>query len=251
MKNVLRKLKHFSQEIKLADRFNYNFNIDSIFTKTEKTILNSEKNPFLRNKELKEILKKKYHVDHNNSELDFWIINKWGGIRGFKNTSRNIEKIKNFKKQIIKKKLSKDSFSTISSLSKVSSFMDPDNFFIYDSRVIYTLNWLILTCENKSKIREKYFPLPNGRNKIISNFDMNTIINIAHISEYENQESLYLKEQEAYFKYCEFIQDSYQKVFDNQTAPYELEMLLFTIADKEIFKDIKKNINISIKKKSR
>jgi hypothetical protein len=103
---------------------------------------------------LKWILSEKYKNNTEQNFIDFWIINNWGGIRGFKQNNRNVEKIKQYKKQLEKRKLTKECFSTISSLSKVSSFLDPENFVIYDSRVIYTLNWLILTCENQSGLKE-------------------------------------------------------------------------------------------------
>ncbi|MGP9668408.1 hypothetical protein ACT3TV_09865, partial [Psychrobacter sp. AOP31-A1-22] len=57
-----------------------------------------------------------------------------------------------FKQELKLKKLSKKNFETISSLSKVASFLDPEKYFIYDARVAYSLNWLILKYENKNII---------------------------------------------------------------------------------------------------
>lgn len=138
-----------------------------------------------------------------------------------------------------------DCFSTISSLSKISSFFDPENFVIYDSRVIYTLNWLILTCENQNGFKEKYFPMPSGRNKIIADFDMNTIVNISHISEYVENMKLYVTQQNAYFEFCDFIKTNTKLIYGEDSKPYELEMLLFTLADKEIFNELKEQIKIT------
>ena len=245
MRKVLEKLKTLSNKINLFERFDYDFEINHIFNNKDKKKIIYQNNPFDKNKILKQIIRKKYEQKNNYLELDFWIINEWGGIRGFKKNQRNIEKINKFKKQIYSNKITKESFSTISSLSKIASFINPDVFFIYDSRVIYSLNWLILTCENQENLNEKYFPLPNGRNKIISNYDMNTIINISHINEFGNARELYIKEQDAYLKYCDFIINGVSQVFDREVNPFELEMLLFTIADKEIFDDIKRNIKIT------
>lgn len=245
MKEVLKKLKSLSKEINLSERFNYNFEINHIFNNNDKKKLTDQKNLFIRNKILKQIIREKYEQKNDYLELDFWIINEWGGIRGFKENQKNIGKINKFKKQIFSDKITKESFSTISSLSKIASFINPDKFFIYDSRVIYSLNWLILTCENQEHINEKYFPLPNGRNKIISNYDMNTIINISHINQFENPKELYTKEQDAYLRYCDFIKNGSREVFNGEVNSFELEMLLFTIADEEIFQDIKRNIKIT------
>ncbi|AEW86354.2 hypothetical protein ACSLMH_00410 [Flavobacterium columnare] len=146
---------------------------------------------------LKEILYKKYNENKKNNDLDFWIINNWGGIRGFKKTGQNIAKLSKFKNQILTTKLTLDTFSTISSLSKVASFINPNEFVIYDSKVIYSLNWLILTSENQKIFKVPYFPIPTGRNKIISDFDMNTILNLSHLSEYISNKKIFYNHQEA------------------------------------------------------
>ena len=246
MQNVIKKLKEYSNQIDLTERFNYNFDhSDKIFSSSETNRLKTYKNPFEQNIELKWILSEKYKSNSEQNFIDFWIINVWGGIRGFKPNDQNIEKILRFKKQILKGKLSLDCFSTISSLSKISSFMQPDNFAIYDSRVIYSLNWLILTCENQNGFKKKYFPMPIGRNKVIVDFDMNTIINISHISENIKNTELYISQQDAYFEFCDFIKTNTKLIYGDNSNPYELEMLLFTLADKEIFKDLKEKTKIT------
>lgn len=246
VKNVIDKLKEYSKQIDLKERFDFNFDIDdNIFSSNETERLSTDKNSFDQNVRLKWILSKKYKTNKEQKYLDFWIVNNWGGIRGFKANERNIEKIQRFKKQIGKRKLSLDCFSTISSLSKISSFIDPENFVIYDSRVIYTLNWLILTCENHNGFIEKYFPMPNGRNKIIKDFDMNTIVNISHFSEYIKKRELYVTQQNAYFEFCDFIKTNTKLIYGEESKPYELEMLLFTLADKEIFNELKNRIKIT------
>ncbi len=247
MKNVITKLSEINNQINLKQRFDFSFDItDRIFNSKEIEQFSSDKNPFDQNVRLKWILNEKYKSNTEQNFIDFWVINNWGGIRGFKQNERNIEKVRKFKKQLEKKKLSKENFSTISSLSKISSFIDPENFVIYDSRVIYALNWLILTCENQNGFKEEYYPMPNGRNKIITSFDMNTIVNIFHISEYTNNIELYVSEQDAYFKFCDFIKTNVEFVCGKNSKPYELEMLLFILADKEIFTDLKERIKIII-----
>ena len=250
MQNVIKSLKDYSKKIDLRKRFVFNFDISNkIFDPSEAEQLKTAKTLFDKNVSLKKILSKKYkgnkEQDSINS-IDFWIINSWGRIRGFERNEQNIKKVQRFKDQIKKKKLSLDCFSTISSLSKVSSFIDPENFVIYDSRVIYTLNWLILTCENQDKFKQKYFPMPSGRNRIITDFDMNTIVNISHIAEYKGQVELYIERQLAYFKFCNFIKSNTKSICGDSAKPYELEMLLFTLADEEIFNEMQQRINLNI-----
>ena len=247
MKNVIERLVKFSEEIELNERFDYSFELsETFFDQLEINKLVESQNAFDQNVKLKWILKEKYKSASDSTEIDFWIINTWGGIRGFKENGRNIDKIQAFKKQLDKKRLTLDSFSTISSLSKLSSFIDPDNFVIYDSRVIYALNYLILTHENQNAFKEKYFPMPSGRNKIIADFDMNTIINITHIDKSQhNNGDLFIPPQQAYFDFCDFIKTNAKIIYGINAKPYELEMLLFTLADKEIFADLKDKIKIT------
>jgi hypothetical protein len=87
--------------------------------------------------------------------------------------------------------------------------------------------------------------MPSGRNKIIANFDMNTIVNISHITEYVENTELYVSQQKAYFEFCDFIKTHTELIYGENSKPYELEMLLFTLADKEIFEDLKERIKIT------
>lgn len=93
--------------------------------------------------------------------------------------------------------------------------------------------------------KKKYFPMPSGRNKIIADFDMNTIVNIFHISEYAENTDLYVNQQNAYFEFCDFIKTNTKLIYGEDSKPYELEMLLFTLADKEIFSELKKQLKIT------
>lgn len=247
MKRTIEKLKSFNKQIDLRTRFNINFDVDDqFFTSSEVNQLKPIQNGFDLNIKLKQVLCEKYKVNVDQNLIDYWIINVWGGIRGFKSNERNIEKIIKFKKEIRKGKLSLESFGTISSLSKIASFLEPDNYVIYDSRVIYTLNWLILTCENQNGFRQKYFPIPNGRNKKMNDFDLKTILNLTHLSEYSNQVDLFNTPQTAYFEFCDFVKIAGKEIFGPNSKPFELEMLLFTLADEEIFQNLKSRLKLKI-----
>ncbi|MCF8227152.1 MAG: hypothetical protein K9J30_14845 [Bacteroidales bacterium] len=129
MRKVVEKLKVLYGHIDLEKRFDYIFDIpDTLFTQQEIQELKSCGNAFDRNVKLKWILNKKYETIADSTEIDFWIIQNWGGIKGFKQNDSNLKKIKAFRKQLNKKNLTIKSFSTISSLSKLSSFQYPKDY---------------------------------------------------------------------------------------------------------------------------
>ncbi|WP_269913985.1 hypothetical protein [Acinetobacter sp. HY1485] len=113
----------------------------SFFTSCQKKELSTPISDYEKNKKLKSILLDLYSKSPVHSDVDFWIVKEWGGIRSFKETSNNIEKIAKFKQQSKNRKLTIDTFDVISSLSKIASCLKPDDFFIYDSRAIFALNW--------------------------------------------------------------------------------------------------------------
>lgn len=238
MTTLIEKLRLLKQNIDLEERYVYNFNLNlniPLFTDEEKTNLTNEQNIFRRNIILKELFKQKANGSYGETDLNFWIINEWGGIKTFKKTDDNIKKIKKFSDQLSERSLKKGNFNTISSLSKISSFIDPDHYVIYDARVIYAINWLILTTTNDLK----FFPIPSSRNKKLTDFDLNTIINLKHIDEYTEGANLYYERGTAYFTFCELIKSLSEALFEDPTIkPYYLEMLLFVIADMKVYEEL-------------
>ena len=243
MKTFKQKIIEYKNKVNLNERFVTTFPINAeILSKEEIEKLNEVKNGYEKTKNLKELIKLKANNNYKNLQLNYWIINTWGGIKSFKKNEKNDFKIGTFENQLVKKKLTKDTFGTISSLSKIASFIDPDNFSIYDSKVIYTLNWLILTTENDLN----FFPMPTGRNKVLVDFDLNTIIHLTHLKQYEEKKEIYVNYQVAYFEYCDLLKNLSKEIFGINSKPYELELLLFTISDKEIFDELKTKTKIEI-----
>ncbi len=246
MEKVLDRLKYYAEQVDIKERYLFSFETDDeVLTPDEQAKLDAINNLYDKNVKLKWILNRKYEEGYG-IELDFWIINKWGGIKGFKKNERNISKIKEFKEQLKVGRLTRNTFGTISSLSKLASFMHPEDYVIYDSRVIYSLNWLLLTTENKDGLKNLYFPTPIGRNKIITGFDMNTIINLFNVDAYQNKTPLYNSYKDAYFKFSRFMKYGAKEIYGEDAKPYQLEMLLFTLADEEVFEEMMKKILVEI-----
>jgi len=151
-----------------------------------------------------------------------WIVTKWGGISGFK---QEYSKINKFIKNIKNRKINSTQFNTISSYSKIISFINPNDYFIYDSRVAFVLNWLLIKNYSKDNI---YFINPSGRNADILNYDMDTIINLYN----KNDNKRFYEKNEIYFFYCDLIKEIFEKLKNtNIQKAYNIEMLLFGLFD--------------------
>lgn len=187
-----------------------------------------------------------FHLKKIEYETALWIINRWGGIGSFKDNDRNKARIDKLQIALPKRVFTKESFSVVSSLSKVASFMNHEEYFVYDSRVIYSLNWLIL----KAKLKEpQFFPMPEGRGTKLTMFDLQTIINLYYkdnILDKEWKSKTFIDPKHAYFVYCDLIKKLSKRIFPAYKA-YYLEMLLFVIADRQIFDELKSTVQLSIR----
>lgn len=190
---------------------------------------------FDRNIYLKENLAECLNKD-NSLPTYYWIIQKWGGISSFKRNDVNDAKIINFLAELEKKTLTKNSFERISSFSKIASFLNPNDYAIYDSRVIYALNWLLFNYAPQVDL----FVQPQGRNGELAKYDMQTIFRLS------GKKHIFRSHKNAYHQYCDLMKELSIKVYGEGSQPYLLEMLLFSIAPNVILKDVEKKVSLKI-----
>lgn len=232
-----------------------------LMNSTEYEFIKCIENYFERNVQLKKILKEKLnHCTDDELMEDFyeWIICEWGGIR----TLKKDELAKEIK--VVLEKLQncgQIDFKRIASISKVLSFMYPEKYIIYDARVAYSLNWIIL----KSKAGEKFFPIPDSRNSKLAAFDMNSLIRLTNINIFSNvmstsgiekrfisdtDKNIFIKDKDAYSVMCKLISAINKELWQGQIEkveyPYYTEMLLFSIADTVIFRDMVQSCKLMI-----
>lgn len=189
-------------------------------------------------------LKNIYLKDHfheviaNDESLKshYWAIQDWGGIGSFKKSEKNDRRIRTFLSQIDKGSLTKDTFECISSLSKVASFIRPDQFVIYDSRVIYCLNWYLFNYTNEVEL----FPQPAGRNKELVKLDLETIFGLSE------QNYSYRSHKVAYHDYCGLMKELSLGIYGPGYKPYVLEMLLF-MALNNVITEVRSSVKVEIK----
>ena len=122
-----------------------------LYTSDEMDTLLSMDSSYERNVYIKKAISKKLADPTNEKEADYydWIVKVWGGIRAYNKTPEHVKKCINT--------LLDDNylgFDGIASMSKIASFMFPDKYIIYDARVCYSLNWILL----KHGASDKYFP---------------------------------------------------------------------------------------------
>lgn len=179
-------------------------------------------------------------------KLCLWVIKDWGGITTA-NDNNTLILIKDFLKQ------DKPHFNRIASASKVGAYLFPDRNVIYDSRVAYSLNWIILS----DNAGQQYFPIPEGRNSKMSAFDLNVLIRLKNISHYHptdiahldhrlfiknSDKKLFINKKDAYYELNNLVKQINQKLWkgdkEKEQNLYFTEMLLFSIADREVFRDI-------------
>lgn len=190
--------------------------------------------PFYRNIYLKEHLARALEKD-NDLELHYWIIRKWGGIKTFQINERNNDHIREFRQQLNHNRLRRPTFNLISSLSKLAAFWHPGEYSIYDSRAIFSLNWLIFRHTNDRRL----FPQPTGRNAAVSMYDTATLYRLSGLDFIERDWST------AYHEYCKLLQDLAREALDKD-RPYYVEMLLFVAAPQFIVEDIRRSTTVNI-----
>jgi len=257
---IVAYLKKYSEN--LPTLYNWNVNLEKlvglkVLTEKETEKLNRMK-PYEKEIILKATIRKKLIEFYPTKKIEFdnlclWIIKDWGGITGAKDEN-TLELISQFLNQ------KEPSFNRIASSSKVGSYMFPEKYIIYDSRVAYSLNWIILS-ENAG---ERFFPIPEGRNSKMSAFDMNVLIRLKNIHKYKpnnleeltkrlyinsKDKSYYIPTKKAYSELNKLITDISNGLWQGEKAKmlYYTEMLLFSIADKEVFNDITNRLTLSIK----
>lgn len=169
----------------------------------------------------------------------YWAIQEWGGIGSFKKNEKNDLRIRSFVDELEKGRLTRRSFECISSLSKVASFIDPDKYIIYDSRVIYSLNWLLFNYSSEQML----FPQPVGRSSDLAKYDMQTIFRLTR------RQFEFRSYKDAFHEYCSLIRQLSPEIFGADSKPYKLEMLLFMIAPTWIIQNIENTVALEINKK--
>lgn len=255
---LVTSLKKYSNE--LEKLYNWKSNSDELInlgliTSEKLDELNSNNSVFSKEIYIKKVVKDALHLFYKEDKKQFkklsmWVIVQWGGIRAA-NEAVTLPLIYEFIEN------DKKPFDRIASYSKVASFMYPKECIIYDARVAYSLNWLLLS----QKAGKVFFPIPKGRNSKMNAFDMDVLIRISNIEQYSidsitdidkkfisnRDKSLYIPKEDAYYQMNKLVKAINDQLWNgNKDELYYTEMLLFSIADTYITQDIINKVSIEI-----
>lgn len=181
----------------------------------------------------------KMHRHHNNQrsnagkkEICLWVIRKWGGIA---NVHDDIFNVAN--DNYLKLENAEDvPLNRIASWSKYLTIINPKKYAIYDTRIAYCLNTLIIAFD----LGLEYFPMPaGGRNKKINSINMDTVINIVELLKSNKKvDDLFAEKNmtknfgQEYYRYLSFLKIINEELFkrDRPVRLYRAESLLFSIS---------------------
>ena len=147
------------------------------------------------------------------------VILNWGGIRGFKAYDIIPLSIIKIEKDIVEV----DTYSRISSMSKIFSFYKPSQYFILDSRVSLVINTILI----KNKIKNNYIHFPPYR-------AAGNSVKIG-LKKYKSMPTQFSNMGETYIAYNKLILDVFKKIGKLPNGyinkPEIVEMALFTMID--------------------
>lgn len=226
---MIEAIRRLSEALPLADNYKWDLPEETPIEIPPHIEGSFDQNIYLKNN-LKQLLRQ-----DNSLDTHYWLIHEWGGIRSFRAGAKNNGRIRSFIERLPSGRLTRDLFDRISSLSKVAAYLHPETYSIYDSRAIYTLNWLMFTHTEDRLL----FPQPTGRNAVVGNIHMRTLFELSGL-EYSVRDH-----QTAYRDYCKLIKRLSVDALGHD-MPYYLEMLLFVAAVEWVPAQIKRYAQLSI-----
>ncbi|MDO1510036.1 MULTISPECIES: hypothetical protein [unclassified Neisseria] len=175
-----------------------------------------------KNLQLRQQLHEHWKVSslEKREKLAKWYVKNWGGIRtNDKNTISGYAELE--PQDLIKRK----GITGISSWSKVLSIVEPRTYAIFDSRVAFSLNALLL----QGKYKSKFFPVLSSRNtKIAEASDKFKLMKKNNRKQYQSMPS-----KDVYYNYLKLLKEV---AIACDTSIQEVEMLLF--AHTEVLADV-------------
>ncbi len=226
IKQIAERLNDFLRIKPLEERYKIPVPELPYFCQSLNKKIQAESDSYKQNKILKENLKdcfSKTISDQKKLELVNYIVNTWGGISEVKQSRRKNLIFQDIdSSDSVEMNISESDY--IASRSKVLSFLKPEEYVICDSRVIFTLNWLLLITRSKDKLIQ--FSELELRNRICKSYKLSYLLDKFKIKPFDNIIDKYTD----YLDIVKILTNELKKT-NTDWKLYSTEMLLFQIAD--------------------
>jgi len=197
--------------------------------------------------QLRTYLNKNTDAD-SHEKVAKYFITEWGGIKRFSRSKEVVSDFSHWRKTSERPEPSsfKPKFTSVSSWSKWASLVCPDWACIYDSRVAYSINAINYLGGGEHKI----FPSPDGRNSRIGLLDVSTLLLAMKLKQDDSSNpknvkaAYFVKEKDAYFEYLKLVGLVSEALWNDSARIHEVEMLLFALADKDVYEDLFTNVSL-------
>lgn len=199
-------------------------------------------------------LREKMQVELQSSDLGRtakiaeWIVKDWGGIPLGNDLPACVKRAE----EEHVRNVGEFTFERIASWSKFLAFKYPQKYAIYDARVVYSLNWILLVSGAK-----KFLPVLEGRNSVMGLLDykLRLLIDVHGKSRIEValaerkgnkthfmsglEKDVFFEKTKAFSIYCYLLSLVAAQIYPNDSHGLtKVEMILFSIADRGIAQDV-------------
>lgn len=216
---LMEALNGYSQELDLNRTYQlteYQCRVNNFLSEDEINELRALP-PLPRQIHLKHIMAEKLNGDFENWEINEWIVHEWGKIPRFQIGQH--DRITRFRDNL------QDGFTSsldnISSLSKIASFVQPSEYFVYDSRVAFAIDGILLNYhKNNPSANVCFFPIPKAQSNRKQRMELLIQQAITH--------PVFIAEKDSYVFYNNLIL-ALSRHINNGFPPCWVEMLLFEL----------------------
>ena len=192
-------------------------------------------------------------IEH--ARVAIYFVKVWGGITRFSKVEETLCLFAHMKGSTAPPVAYNLPFKMISSWSKWASIVCPEWACIYDVRVAYSLNAINYLAGAKHPI----FPMPEGRNSRLKMLDVSTLLlseRLGHTQPHVDgasepntiRKNHFIPEHSTYAAYVSLVSKVSQDLWGDSNRIHEVEMLLFSLADADIYADVFKRLsNVAVK----
>lgn len=175
-------------------------------------------------------------------EVAEYFIKDWGGMEQFSESRDVVNHFLKWRGTLTMPEGFKPKFTSISSWSKWAALVCPDWACVYDARVAYSINAINYLGDGDQKI----YPMPAQKSSrtALLDIDVSTLLlqkmlkNPSNNNPKNIKAAYFVAEGDVYRQYLNLLVSVSEILWNDREHIHEVEMLLFTLADTEIYSDL-------------